>query len=255
MPPFRQRPLTWLFLAALACAALAVRARHSQSAWLDVLWLGQLYIVAGWAALSGAHRLARAGVVIAWILGAALGAADLRQTTPDLRYILGSLTLLTGVSFGLTWLLKRLARSLSTPDDLPPAGRWQFPLAESFGWTIVVAVAAAVLPHAAFAHLWEVSELLPQLALSGAAALIMTLFLVPQPRRDRAGLVAAAIASAGLFALLPRITPAFNAASQQVAAGALAVVALWTLVQRLDEQAAASPSINGGDGQPDRRAA
>ena len=64
MYAFRQRPLTWLFVIATLCVDAVAATYQFPAAAVMAMFFGQAFVVGGWLALGGAHRLFRAAVFI-----------------------------------------------------------------------------------------------------------------------------------------------------------------------------------------------
>ncbi len=237
MPAFRQRPLTWLFLIALACLNVLAIATDFRLDWYADLIAAQVFIAGGWLALGHAHRLARAGLFTAVIVASAtpdyLMGADALGTW---RFVLGSIIVLGVATAVSCWCWLLVAHLTGRQPIASP--RWQFSLAEVFGWMILVAVGATVVPAAAFRHLsypdsnWQVL-----VGTSALAGLMMTLFL-RRPSSDLASVAICMVAATVMAVLISRL----DAPSDYMSLiKAYVVVGLWILVQRLDAQTGRSP--------------
>ncbi|HMO83923.1 MAG TPA: hypothetical protein PKC18_03280, partial [Lacipirellulaceae bacterium] len=171
MTPHAHRPLIWLFWIAAACWNGVALLVNQESAWFDAVAGGQVAVASAWLAL-GHHRWLTRAAWVAAALAASIAPDFLRSHGnaffPLWRYLLGTYLLLacgTAATMRLwTWLERRTA-------DGPPASRqpWRFPLAELFGWTIVVALAAVGIRSAAFHHVDRHGAVI-YLALAAASA-------------------------------------------------------------------------------------
>jgi hypothetical protein len=179
---------------------------------------------------------------------------------------MGGVTILSGIAATLTWIcsaaLDWVSRSRSRPAE---GSRWQFPLVELFGWTIVVAVASAVLRLANFSDAGSnPAEILSTSIFAFIAALLMALF-VPEARRVGASSVLiAAAAVIAMFALMPYFVPMFDPQIASLVAASYVYVILWIIVLHLDRQvvrlqrrliespaaAEAQPGVRLSDGAP-----
>jgi hypothetical protein len=176
MPSFRDRPLTWLFFFATACLDLVALATNHETKWADGLLLGQLFVVGVWLALGHSHRLARAGVAVAAVVlfVAPDYVIEIRKSVPVdsmvWPHVLGWILVAVAVSSAVSGALSMLGRLLFGPATEAPARRWQFPLAEIFGWMIVVAVTATLLQASRFDYFFQLARSSRELAwaLSGA---------------------------------------------------------------------------------------
>jgi hypothetical protein len=242
MYAFRHRPLTWLFLIALAClnvVALATDFRHD---WYADLLAAQMYLAGGWLALGRTHRLARAGVFVAAILASV--APDYLAGSGEMSvwsYVLGSLIFLASVTAAACWLFLAVGRALRR-EPIALRRMWQFPLAEIFGWMILVAVVATVLPAATFRHLMQPpGDWIVPAATAVIAALLMTLFLRREPGHDLSSSGIAMVAVTAVFVLILRFDQSYDLALLR----AYLPVGLWILVQRLDAQRLATMQAGG----------
>jgi hypothetical protein len=245
MYAFRQRPLTWLFLIAMACLNVLAWATDFELHWYADLQSAQLMIAGGWLALGRAHRLARAGVFVAVILASAapdyiFGAVDRYVGWP---WVLGMVIFIAAFTALCCWLWL-LALGLVQRKPLALSVEWRFSVAEILGWMIIVAVAAFGLSKAAFPLLFEPDDMwvVPG-GIALVAALMMTLFLRADPQRD---LASAAAVGGAVIAAVMAIAEYEHLEDRISQLLSYIVIALWLLVQRLDagmpEAANASPS-------------
>ncbi len=150
----RERPLSWLFCIAsivvdLAFLAMAGRYVISEHVILAGLLLGQTAILAIWAGTGGGHRLGRASVMVVatGLVALATGKHALGNWKQWLAVLFGY-TLSVYVAAVLISIRRTLAAQRA--DAHTPASRWQVPLIELFGWTIIVAIVSFAARSMAF---------------------------------------------------------------------------------------------------------
>jgi hypothetical protein len=233
MPLFRQRPLMWLFWTATACWNLAALAVHQDSVWFDAVAFGQIAVASGWLTLGKTHRLGRASLLIASL--AASVAPDVVRTydnefLPVWRHVLGSLILLAAATSSLTacWVIFESATSTASRTARKIG---QFPLAEIFGWTTVVAIVIVMTRAALFSHV-DQENAVAAFSICAALAGIMAGLLLPWGERLIPQLLVAATIIAGLGAATNYL------ASPWAACG---FVLTWALIQRFERAPAESP--------------
>lgn len=154
---FLQRPLMWLFVAATLCLDVVglVAEVHLWSAakyfWVGLL-CGQAWSIAAWLSAGAAHRLIRgAGFVLAMI-GLATFAACWNRHEASAAPWWGRMFTVVCI-FGMTAAIAAAAagwvgrRRVGRREQ---QARWQFPVVELFGWTIVVAIASWALRFSMF---------------------------------------------------------------------------------------------------------
>jgi len=242
MHSFRQRPLTWLFLIATVCLDLLLLAAEADNT-LGAMMFGQSFMVGGWLVLGTAHRLLRAAVFLAAVLGmSTLTAYHFHEPYFSYDRAWGISIVMVSVLAGsaavmtLLWnaLLNRMSGALNY--DAPNA-RWQFPVIELFGWTIVVAIASATMRFATFEAAGDnIGGFVATMIFAGVAALLMALFAPLRARRGVGSMVLAALAVAAMFAMLPVFVPRFSGKDVAIVAGSYVYVVLWIAVQRLDDR-------------------
>jgi hypothetical protein len=241
MPRFRDRPLSWLFIIATACIDLVAITHlvNHESNWYGALAVGQMCLVGALLAAGRAHRLLRAGLFLAVpiLLSApdyrasdwALDSGEIIQIEGVAPYVLGVsfviAALVSFFSFALIGLNAVFVRRPSTES----APRFQFPIIEFFGWTIIVAVSTLVMRFAEVG--WFEDGLLAAVAALTLfpAALVVYFY---SPRRTwflRAALIVSAAVS------LCELIIQSEDLEWVVMAGAYAYVAAWLLVKRMDE--------------------
>ncbi len=240
MPTFRQRPLTWLFWIATACATVTGYVRDSNSNWFNELLLSQLYVISGWAAVSEVHRLARASVLLLAPIGLALTTYPTQQAPDEGEYVLAFGLILTCLIFIATRVLSFAVRAIGQSTQTN-GKHWQISLVEMFGWTIVTAIGSWAVSKSKLPPMERVGWVWETLASIIPASIMMALFLAPRPRHDRASLL---ISLAGLIAFYAAANLLGNLSGGEhwVFTVTFGYVALWILVVRLDEQAASTAS-------------
>lgn len=234
---FLRQPLTCLFWIALLCG-IAVGLRDAFENWTGLLLFGAMYVVGAWAAVGRANRLARGAILAAAPLVPAAAFWRVDANPAVARNALGLDMLIAWSTFAVTLALSLLLNALSRRSRSDVAAKWQIAIVELLGWTIVAAIASwsASMAHLPardeFYHFW--STMLTPIP----AATIAASFLGAVPRRDRLGVVATAVATAAFFLLAHRLDEV-NGEEAAIYAAMFGIVALWALVTRLDEAAAA----------------
>ncbi len=232
---FRDRPLTWLFIAATICVDIAIAIGSSDA--LASLWqwgfcLGQSAVLGSWLVVGTRHRLERGAlfVVAQLMLATVLSNGSLvawgRMLAPSALY--GTMAAL-GVFVGKICFFRfRVTRDANRSYVL------RYSLMELFGWTVVVAIAAAALRHGRLITMFQIPELLLfYLGLSLNIGLVTGL-LVDHNNRYRYSLSLSLGCSIAfyLFAwkilhvLIPPYALAFTVS--------VAYVVIWIVVCRLD---------------------
>jgi hypothetical protein len=248
MPSFRQRPLTWLFLIATASLDAAALATDNESGFANALALGQLFIASGWLVVGRSHRLIRAAVFVSAI--GLLTAPD--YVIPRLRgrfyidlvwpHLLGMLIAMGLAAAAAAWWWLAMARLTSRGLKEFRRADWQFPLAELFGWMIVVAAASAGVRLADFSLIDSPQEIGLGLAMTALAGAIMALLLgdYQEVRRSRA-LVAKIEAACLIVGLIVLLAAALPPDARAVSAGALGYTACCAIVVNIDRRGASRP--------------
>jgi hypothetical protein len=183
MPSFRERPLTWLFFIATLCLDAVALSTDNESTFANALAIGQLFVVSGWLVLGCGHRLARAAAFVAAI--GVLTAPDyiiprlhtsfyVDLVWPAVLALLIAMGVATVVNTAI-WL--GLARLTSRGLEKFRRGDWQFPLAELFGWTIIVAVASVGLRLADFSYMDNPKDISTGFGLTYLAGAMMAFIL------------------------------------------------------------------------------
>lgn len=245
MPPFHQRPLSWLFWIAAGCVDVIALASNREAPWVDAVMLGQIIVVGGWLALGRSHRLSRAAIFVAAVCALTLPdfVADRRRGAAfanfDWPYVLGSVTAIAVATAVMVGVWTALGRKLFGAASPPEKSQWQIPVVEIFGWMNVVAVAAIGVNRADFAHLAE----RPRDLIVGLAFLTMTSAVValtlgdfrkatwPKGMVESAWLVLLACAALAIPAGVPG-----QADESGQAIGACLLVGAWVLTQKLDNE-------------------
>lgn len=235
---FRDRPLTGLFLAATITVDLVVMLvgydPHNPSEIVVGLITGQVAALALWVVRGMMHRLARIGWVVcavgllAYLLKIDAGP----QSTWLAFYLIYATAIIMSALAGN--LLRHALRDRS--QDTAPAARWQVPLIEFFGWTIVVAVLSFGAQHMDFNFLTDGAVDIVLLLL--AVPVTVALFVPSDIRRLKlASLIPVAIAMLATMACWPG-TEASGPLLTLVQTGYLAA---WLFVLALDDHHGEKP--------------
>jgi hypothetical protein len=248
MSRFRDRPLTWLFILATACLELLAIASlvDDESDWFGAIAVGQMCLVGALLAAGQAHRLLRAALFLGVPLLVTIPdyLAKRQPPTNVASYVLGmSLVLSAMAAFFSFATIAVNAICVHRPADVAKT-KFQFPIIEFFGWTIVVAVATLALRAANVG--WLDSSLLAQAAAFVAfPATLIAYFYAP--RRTwflKSALVAAAAVSlSSLFAFAENM-------EWLVVLGAYAYVAGWLLIRRMDEAMCRAREVRAAHAEP-----
>jgi hypothetical protein len=237
------RTLTCLFWLAVLCGVAAGISKSPRADWLGALLFALQYIVAAWAAVGGVHRLARGAMLVVaplafagamlWIDGDAEGARDMLWFS----------MIMTTITFVLTFALATAINFLLGRKGAARGERWQISLTEILGWTIVCAIASWAASISRTPDWENVYGLWTALLTPIPAATIAAAFLGSRPRRDRFALVAVLAVMAAFvgFAVTWDQQDANDLMMYAIIFGA---VGLWTLVVRLDENAADRAAIS-----------
>ena len=162
---FRDRPLTWLFIAATICVDLVAITPDSMGSFFgESLWgfyLGQAAVLGCWLAVGTRHRLERGALfvvgqivlaTVSWIRLLDSGGPWGRVLTPFALY---GVMAAVGVFVG-----KACFSRFQVTLDVKRSNVLRYSLMELFGWMVVVAIAAACLRHAQLISMLEIPELL-----------------------------------------------------------------------------------------------
>jgi len=149
----RDRILIWLFIAATVAVDLVAHTVAESVILTEVLLvgfvLGQVGALAIWAGNRGIHRLARAAWLVI-ITGILAWVIDPSERDPPSEW----LALLSGyalIAWAMNLLIKFAYRQMNRASpEWSSEQRWQIPLIEIFGWTVVVAVASFGARHMTF---------------------------------------------------------------------------------------------------------
>ena len=240
MKSFRQRPLTWLFWIATACLDVAALATTHEATLPNAIALGQLFVASGWLIIGRAHRLVRAGIFVATLWALTLPDFIVPRLRgghyADLVWPHVSATYIAMAVATAAWTWCWLAMARVTSWRLPPSPRfaWQFPLAEIFGWMIIVAVGSVGVRLADFSLLNEgIKEFALDLALTAVAGGILALGAGCYGRGPRSQNILFAVI---LVVFLANLASGLPSDALRVATGALAFIGVWVVVLRLDER-------------------
>ncbi len=232
---FLDRPLTWLFVVATVLVDIVLAVGGVEWGWesddiVACYFLGQVATLGCWGAVGSRHRLERGAVfLIGMVALTAITCWSLNGGLEDWQdpflmfFVYGSLNTL----FAMLWKLcfRRLSMKESTAE-------FRYSLMELFGWTVVVAIASALLRQA------RVSELignLPVLALlvsvAAVPAVLSVLFAGEQQYRSYVPKITVLVAIAG-FIVAYILFPDPNVVT--VLAGSLMYTVAWIVAVRLD---------------------
>jgi len=165
MSSFHQRPLTWLFFIATACADAVIPLIKTATLRSDLDYLltgvliGQIWLSGAWLALGGAHRLARGAIFVLMMVGLTTLVLMGQNRSVDVEgwgHAFGAVSVMGAATATASWLANLV--TLATFKTRQPASRVQFPIIELFGWMIVVAVASWAVSLAQYAHLGSPSD-------------------------------------------------------------------------------------------------
>ncbi len=237
IPMFRDRPLTWLFIAATICVDLVLIELGDIGSYLQSgFWLGQMAVLGAWFAVGKSHRLARASVVLGGVAFLTL-IACYRRVDHVTAANWGSLFRITAWNCLFAFccalfcriFVQRFCRKCRIEQ------RWKaprFPLIELFGWTIIVAVGSVLSRPAIKVNVQYNWFRVLTMGLSAAVVGMMAaLFLVPN-RGYRFTFLLAAIGVGG-FWLYAFLTTSHTLSFIEY--GVMqSYTALWVFVQRLD---------------------
>ncbi len=174
---FRDRPLTWLFIAATIAVDLVLVVVESDQGLISSvkigLVLGQLAALAIWSVRGQMNRLARISCLI---LAAGL-LTYLIDAIPDpksiwLAFNTGYVVWIIFVTLVGDFIRYRLRKK---SEGESPVNRWQVPLIEFFGWTTLVAIISFGARHMDFDFLRQ-KDALETIGLLLVVPTYMTLF-------------------------------------------------------------------------------
>ena len=246
MPSFRERPLTWLFLIATLCLDAVALSTDNESTFANALAIGQLFVVSGWLVLGRGHRLARAAAFIGAI--GVLTAPDyviprlhtsfyVDLVWPAILALLIAMGVATVVNTAI-WL--SLARLTSRGLKEFRRADWQFPLAELFGWTIIVAVASVGLRLADFSYMDNPKDIATGFGLTYLAGAMMAFILGDYRDGARSPAIGGKVIAAMVLSLVAIVlAKSLPSDAQLVAVGSLAYTACWCVALKLDWRKAA----------------
>ncbi|NOY40898.1 MAG: hypothetical protein GXP26_03540 [Planctomycetes bacterium] len=169
---FITRPLTWLFIAATITVDLTLAVTWSYGTERYIVWgylLGQIATLAIWAIRGRIHRLLRASC---FVLATGMLVTILN---PPSSFALACLFVYASAIFVVT-LLTEAVRHLPDAGNIEQRKRWQFPLIEFFGWTIVVAVVSLGCRDMEFKEIFEITDVWLQLLALLTVPILLVLF-------------------------------------------------------------------------------
>ncbi len=232
---FRDRPLTLLFVVATILVDIVLLVCGVEWGWesdeiVVSFLLGQVATLGCWVAVGNRHRLERGAVFLIGIVAlTAITCWSLNGGLEDwqdpflLFFVYGSLNTL----FAMLWKLcfRRLSVKESTAE-------FRYSLMELFGWTVVVAIASALLRQASFSDLIRDLPLLALLVSVAAVPTVLSvLFACEQKYRSYVPKIAVMVAIGG-FITAYNLFP--DSELVMVFAGSLVHTVTWIVVVRLD---------------------
>ena len=229
---FRNHPLTCLFIAATLAFDMAVT-NLGPFQW--GLVLGQVGCSAIWAVTGKAHRLARAGGLLAIIglLALLFPASHGLGLQYSVAYIFGPYAALVVVILAACRLVMSLYNRGAT--ESRRLDQWRFPVVELFGWTIVVAVACLFGRTIDFEFLLDQGfwAMLVWATTVGLAWLLLRGNIV---RHLVLRLILLALGAFAMASVLDRYELLAGFPAGVIAMGQVMYVAAWLAICRLDEQ-------------------
>lgn len=159
MPPFCQRPTTYLFLGATAILIPAIaepRSVLNWNVWAQGFTIGQMMLSGAWLVLGSTHRLARGAICLAATAGLAavscwlIGRLNLNAWQQTLAGVF-MIQIVVAIGAAVALLALRRLESGSTEGS---GVFLRYPVIEIFGWTIVVALASLLLRDATMTRLF-----------------------------------------------------------------------------------------------------
>jgi hypothetical protein len=241
---FRNRPLTWLFIIATACLDLVAIAHliNHESEWFGAIAVGQMCLTGSLLAAGQAHRLLRAGLFLGvpilltvpdYYVDASVltieGTGEVLLVSTEAPYVLAISLVITAMAAFFGFVLIALNAICVFRSSGAAKAKFQFPIIEFFGWTIVVAVSTIALRAGDFG--WIDFPLLADAAsFSIFPAALVVFFHAPRKTWFLKGalLVSAAISFCTLAVRAENL-------DWQVILGAYAYLAGWILVKRMDD--------------------
>jgi hypothetical protein len=239
-------PLTGLLLLATLSVDIALLAIDSEGveSIYAILIIGQCIVLGGWLAVGSAHRLLKASLFLLAVTGIAslitLKFYEPPHYTADKAFpsALGA-SLCLACSAALIGLLSEsiltaVERRCALDDDSP---RFQFPVVELFGWTIVIALASIILRFTTLETAEQFRDETPAALLHcGAGACAMTLLLGRhRPLRVWNTAIAALLTTTAVI-VVPSLSSTYVSDERWLILGPYVYVALWIAVWRLDDR-------------------
>jgi hypothetical protein len=243
---FRNRPLTWLFIIATACLDLVAVAHvvNYESNWFSAIAVGQMCLVGSLLAAGPAHRLLRAalflGVPILLTVPDYLSTSEFIGEVPaevaleisivsTAPSVLAISLVITAMAAFFSFVLIALNAICVPRSSGATKAKFQFPIIEFFGWTIVVAVSTIALRAADFD--WFDSSLLAQAAsFSIFPAAVIVFFHAPR----RTWFLKGAVFVSAAISFYALAVQAENL-DWHVMLSAYGYLAGWILVKRMDD--------------------
>jgi hypothetical protein len=241
MPSFRERPLTWLFWLATACADLLGLLKYPEADWFATLMYGQLYIACAWAAISLVHRLVRAAAAIVAPLLVSLAVYYSQRVPSEAPAVLAAGLILGALVVIFTGILTLFYRALPGQPRDAAGKKFQFSITELLGWTILTALASWAITLAELPPLEHIWGLWSSLFSPVPPAVIVAGFLAPKRHFDRLSLLLS-IATVIVFLAAANRWDNHGAEDLRNWAQLFGYVAFWVFVVRLDQAADSASS-------------
>ncbi len=239
------RPLVWLFVAASAVLDFVLWRTpgrpYTADGVLTGLVLGQVGVLATWAAFSRGHRLGRAGVLVAVTAGLAVWTGS---EAPMGRGVwLAVLAVYAGFVAGVAAVVDAVA---TRAERAPGTGEgFRLPLMELFGWTIVAAVVSFAARHMDFGPVLKSSDA----AYKVAAVLLTPLAGVWVARLGMRRFVLPLVAAVAVAGCLSQVAISPRQVFREIVAAQAAYVALAVLLWRFLRRGAAT-TRHDSEGEP-----
>jgi hypothetical protein len=169
---FRDRPLTWLFVIstiAVDLVLLSLKGNLLEEFMWSGIVIGQIAALAIWAIRGRMHRMVRASCFV--LSTGLLGIVEPTGYFLTFVFVYGLIVLL----FALFVEVVRYVTSKETDTD-KARKRWQIPLIEFFGWTIVVALVSLGCRYMEFKDVFEDSTTWLEMLYILANPLLLVLF-------------------------------------------------------------------------------
>lgn len=246
---FRDRPLTWLFIAATMLLDVVIACGDEKqtpflvASLLFGFTLGQVLVLGAWLAVGKLHRLTRGALFVGGQVSLVLVVDSWKREVPFFDLSKEAVTLFSFLSvctFCTVVFFRYVFKRFSNKEG--NSKKFQFPLIELFGWMIVVALASLVIRGAEYVQLiTDPTNIIEFLGTAIVATIIVMLFSSPVQITVRSYAIVAVVELIYL-SLIFYMFASYGIDNKSVVIHCVAVcgvshlyVALWTFVQRLDE--------------------